>query len=196
MNVLRDRIARRAAAIVDSGREPDIRRAVRLAAESLGFREGAPLPGDGEVRRHLRGMALERLGDAGYRESVDETLAFAAEAMDALERAFGARTLLAGRAARSQFDGGAVLHIRLYARASPQDIATVLVDLGMDEPSFGTAETVHGRASMVRSAIDGVDVNVLSCLPEWWDRRDLDLVTGRPTAVRTLESLRADLCGG
>ena len=64
MNVVRDRIARRAAALVAAGREPDLHRAIRIAAETMGFAHGAPLPSDGEVRRHLRGMAQESLGDA------------------------------------------------------------------------------------------------------------------------------------
>jgi len=31
---------------------------------------------------------------------------------------------------------------------------------------------------------------VLRCLPEWWSDRAHDLVTGKATAVQTLEQLR------
>ena len=191
MNVIRDRIARRAAALFAAGREPDIHHAIRIAAESMGFSRGAPLPSEGEVRRHLRGIAQESLGAAGYREEVRDTLALAAVTMAALERGFGARTLLCGRGARGQFDGGAQLHVRLYARAELPAIAQLLVDEGFEEPSFETVETVHGRANRVRTALDGVELAVTRCLPEWWDDRGRDLVTGRRTEARTLEEVQA-----
>lgn len=196
MNVVRDRIARRAAALMAAGREQDMHRAIRLAAETLGFGRDAPLPSDGEVRRHLQGMAEEALGAEGYRAEVDETLALAAEVMECLERAFAARTLLCGRGARGQFDGGARLHVRLYARADLGAIAQVLVDAGFDEPSFETVETVHGKANRLRTAQDGVELVVTRCLPEWWESHGDDLVTGRRTAVRSLEELRRDLPRG
>lgn len=191
MNVVRDRIARRAAALVASGRVPDLGAAVRLAAESLGFSHGAPLPSDAEVRRHLRGMSEEAMGQGGYDALVDETLGLAEAVMATLERAFGARTMLAGRGARGQFDGGAELHVRLYARAELADIAALLVDLGFEEPSFETVETVHGRANRLRTAQDGVTLCVLRCLPEWWDSGGRDLVTGRPAATLSLADVRA-----
>lgn len=193
MNVVRDRIARRAAAMVAAGHEHDIHRAIRLAAETLGFAHGAPLPSDGEVRRHLQGMAQEALGAEGYRAEVDETLALAAEVMECLERAFSARTLLCGRGARGQFDGGAHLHVRLYARADLGDIAQVLVDHGFEEPAFETVDTVHGRANRLRTAQEGIELAVTRCLPEWWDSRGDDLVTGRRTTVLSLEELRRRL---
>lgn len=193
MNVLRDRIARRAAALVAAGREPDIHRAIRIAAGKMGFSHGAPLPSEGEVRRHLQGMAQEALGQAGYGERVGETLALAAAVMGALERAFGGRTLLCGRGARGQFDGGASLHVRLYARAELADVAQLLVDEGFAEPSFETVDTVHGRANRVRTELDGVALSVTRCLPEWWDDRARDLVTGRRTAIRSLDQLEHEL---
>ena len=191
MNVVRDRIARRAAALVASGRERDLHRAIRIAAETLGFTRDAPLPSDAEVRRHLQGIAQESLGDAGYRDLVRSTLALAAETMETLERAFGARTLLCGRGARGQFDGGAELHVRLYARAELSAIAQLLVDSGFDEPSFETVDTAHGRANRLRTEQGGVELVVTRCLPEWWDGRDLDLVTGRRATVRTLDQVRS-----
>ena len=190
MNVVADRIARRAAALVASGQEADIHRAIRIAAETLGFLRDAPLPSESLVRRHLQGMAQEAMGKEGYDELVDETLGLAAEVMEMLERAFGATTLLAGRGARGQFDGGAELHIRLYARAELPAIAQLLVDAGFEEPTFETVTTTHGRADRVRTTIDGVAVMVLRCLPEWWSDRAHDLVTGKATAVQTLEQLR------
>lgn len=193
MNAVRDRIARRAAALVAAGREHDVHRAIRIAAESLGFVRGAPLPSDGEVRRHLQGMAQEALGAEGYRARVDDTLAFAAQAMELLERAFTGRTLLCGRGARGQFDGGAELHVRLYARADLADVARVLVDAGFDEPAFETVDTVHGKANRLRTAQDGIALAVIRCLPEWWGAREEDLVTGRRTATRTLDELRDSL---
>ncbi len=193
MNVVRDRIARRAAALVAAGREHDLRRAIRVAAETLGFTRDAPLPSDAEVRRHLQGMAQESLGDAGYRDLVRSTLALAAEAMETLERAFNARTLLCGRGARGHFDGGAELHVRLYARVELAALAQLLVDGGFDEPEFETVETAHGRANRLRTAQDGVTLVVTRCLPEWWEGRETDLVTGRRTAVRTLADLRKSL---
>lgn len=196
MNVVRDRIARRAAALVAAGREHDIHRAIRVAAETLGFGHGAPLPSDGEVRRHLQGIAEESLGADGYRAEVDETLALAAEVMECLERAFAARTLLCGRGARGQFDGGAQLHVRLYARADLRDVAQLLVDEGFEEPAIETVDTVHGRANRLRTAQDGVELVVTRCLPEWWDTRADDLVTGRRTSIRSLEELRRRLPPG
>jgi glutamate/tyrosine decarboxylase-like PLP-dependent enzyme len=136
-------------------------------------------------------MAQEAMGKEGYDELVDETLGLAAEVMEMLERAFGGPALLAGRGARGQFDGGARLHVRLYARAELPAIAQLLVDEGFEEPSFETVETVHGRANRVRTALDGVELAVTRCLPEWWDDRGRDLVTGRRTEARTLEEVQA-----
>ena len=193
MNAVRDRIARRAAALVASGRVAELGAAVRLAAESLGFARGASLPTVGEVREHLRGMSQEAMGAESYGALVEETLALAAMVMDALERATGGRTLLAGRGARGQFDGGAELHVRLYARAEPAEIAAVLDGCGFGEPAFETVETLHGRTNRVRTSMDGVTLCVMRCLPEWWDDRSRDLVTGRPAATRTLDGLRTSL---
>lgn len=190
MNVVTDRIARRAAALVESGRETDIHRAIRMAAETMGFLRDAPLPSESLVRRHLQGMAQEAMGREGYDELVAETLGLAAEVMEMLERAFGGSTLLAGRGARGQFDGGAELHIRLYARAELAAIAQLLVDAGFEEPTFETVTTTHGRADRLRTAIDGVAVMVMRCLPGWWNDRANDLVTGKPATVQTLEQLR------
>jgi hypothetical protein len=195
MNVLRDRIARRAAALLAGGVEPDIHHAIKQAAFTLGFSRGAPIPSEAEVRKHLQGMAQEALGDADYRDQVQGTLALAAEIMDLLERGFSGLTLLAGRGARGHFDGGAEIHIRLYARAELSEIAQLLVDLGFEEPSFETVDTTHGRANRLRTIMDGVTLVVVRCLPEWWSDHQNDLVTGRPTATRTLTSLRHDGLG-
>ncbi|MCX5639202.1 MAG: hypothetical protein NT059_00075 [Planctomycetota bacterium] len=192
MNVLRDRIARRAAALLAAGAEPDIHHAIKNAAFTLGFSRGAPIPNESEVRKHLQGMAQESLGDAEYRDRVQGTMALAAEMMDLLERGFSGLTLLAGRGARGHFDGGAEIHIRLYAHAELSDIAQLLVDVGFEEPSFETIETKHGRANRVRTSMDGVTLVVVRCLPEWWSDHEHDLVTGRPAATRTLKSLRHD----
>ena len=110
--------------------------------------------------------------------------------MGALERAFRGRTVLCGRGARGQFDGGAQLHVRLYARAELPEIAQLLVEEGFEEPSFETVETVHGRANRLRTALDGVGLAVTRCLPEWWGDRAKDLVTGARTDVRTLEEVQ------
>ncbi|HAQ68293.1 MAG TPA: hypothetical protein DCR70_11330 [Phycisphaerales bacterium] len=192
MNVLRDRIARRAAALLAAGVEPDIPHAIKQAAFTLGFSRGAPIPTESEVRKHLQGMAQESLGDVGYREGVQGILALAAELMDLLERGFSGTTLLAGRGARGHFDGGAEIHIRLYARAELSEIAQLLVDVGCEEPSFETIETTHGRANRIRTSMDGVTIVVVRCLPEWWSDHEHDLVTARPTATRTLKALRHD----
>ena len=190
MNVVRDRIARRAAALVASGDAVDVDTAIHQAAHQLGFVRGAPLPAPSEVRRHLQGIAQESLGDAGYRAAVAAHFALAAHVMALLERAFAGPTLLCGRGARGQFDGGAELHLRLYARAPLHAIAQLLVDAGFAEPAFETVETRHGRANRLRIDHEGTLLCVMRCLPEWWESRDEDLVTGRRTAVLALEQVR------
>jgi hypothetical protein len=190
VNVVRDRIARRAAALVAAG-APDVDAAIHQAAHQLGFTRGAPLPTAGEVRRHLQGMAQEALGDQGYRAWVAEHHALAAVVMDLLERAFAGPTLLAGRAARGQFDGGATLHVRLYTRAPLHSIAQALVDAGFAEPTIETIDTRHGRANRLRIDHEGTEIAVTRCLPEWWPERASDLVTGRRTATLDLEGVRA-----
>ncbi len=192
MNVLRDRIARRAAALVAAGHAATVEAAIPMAAQTLGFSRLKELPTAGEVRRHLQGMAQESLGEAGYRAMVRGTLALAAVAMDILERAFNAQTLLAGRAARGQVDGGAQLHIRLYTRAPLDQIAGVLVDAGFEEPAIQTIDTRHGRANRLRMPHEGAEIIILRCLPEWWSDRANDLVTGRRAAIMTLEELQME----
>lgn len=190
MNVVRDRIARRAAALVAAG-APDVDAAIHQAAHQLGFTRGAPLPTAGEVRRHLQGMAQESLGDVGYRAWVAEHHALAAHVMDLLERAFAGPTLLAGRAARGQFDGGASIHVRLYTRAPLHAIAQAIVDAGFEEPAFETIDTRHGRANRLRIDHEGTELAITRCLPEWWADRESDLVTGRRTATLDLDAVRA-----
>ena len=196
MNIVRDRIARRAAALVAAGDARDVDAAIHQAAFQLGFTRGAPLPAASEVRRHLQGMAQESLGDAGYRAAVAAHFALAAHVMELLERAFAGPTLLCGRGARGQFDGGAELHLRLYARAPLHAIAQLLVDAGFGEPAFETVETRHGRANRLRIDHEGVVLCVMRCLPEWWDDRASDLVTGTRTSVLALEQVRAKAADG
>lgn len=191
MNVLRDRIARRAAALLEAGHARTVEEAIPMAAHTLGFPKFRDLPHAPEVRRHLQGMAQEALGHAGYAAMVRGHFALAAAAMALLERAFAARTLLAGRGARGQFDGGAQLHIRLYARAPVHAVAQTLVDAGFEEPRIETIETTHGRANRLRFAHEGVELLVTRCLPEWWGERTQDLVTGKRTDIKTLEEVES-----
>ncbi len=186
-----DDVAREAARLVESGREPTVRSAIRAARRRLDAWD-APVPSVGRVREHARSMAMAEQGEAGYVASILDVLAVAAEVMDVLEHAFlGCETALVGRAARGQIDSGVVLHIRLYSEAPIGEIARALVEHDYEEPEFETLTTRVGVLEQIRFDAEGEDVAVLRVPPSVAsaDRR-VDLVTGRRTEILELAALQ------
>ncbi|MBL9140319.1 MAG: hypothetical protein JNK53_00510 [Phycisphaerae bacterium] len=188
---VRDRIARRAAEMLESGRETSVSLAIRQAAADLGARERAHFPTAALVRKHAGALALQSLGSQQYEARVLGHLKTAADAMQALEDSLDAATLLVGRAVRGQVDADAVLHIRVYTRASVARIAQALVESGLPEPTLHTIDTRYGRVNQLRCALSASVLVVQRCLPEWKSTADTDLVTGRAIPTQSLERLLA-----
>ncbi len=191
----RDRIAQRAAAHLFHRREREMEPAVARAARELAAPAWVPRPSAALVRRHAQAMAEEALGGAWYRVAAAARLWHARRAMEALEAALAAPTLLVGRAARGHTDADATLHVRVYTREPVARIAQALVDAGLPEPELRTVETRHGRANQMRFVLPDALLVVQRCLPEWWRERGSDLVTGRATATRTLTDLLRETDG-
>jgi hypothetical protein len=188
-----DRIAREAARLIETGASANIDRAIRAAADALGFRD-APLPGRVAVRNHARAMAMQAQGESGYRESVRRVWSVAEQLMTAVEQAFpDTATLLAGRAARGEIDAGVVLHVRAYTERSIGDLAAALVELGYEEPKFETGESRFGRLDRIRLAEDDLEIVITRCPPAvvpGGDERGRDLFTGRTVATASVTDLQ------
>ena len=191
-----DDIAREAARLIESGRVENIGEAIRVAADTLGYRN-AELPGRGRVRAHARALAMQALGDAGYAQSVRRVWEGAERLMTVLHHAWpDADTLLVGRAAQGQIDGGVTVHVRLYTEAAIGAVAEALVEYGYDEPAFETANTRLGRLSRIRLEDDGLELVVTRCLPHMAGVADRDLFSGKPIRTATLDEVRKLLAGG
>lgn len=161
-----------------------------MASHDLGL-EHAARPGVGRVRQHLQAMSMQSLGLEGYADLKRSVLVEAEELMTALEEMFqDISTLLAGRGARGQVDGGVTLHIRMYTRRAVGDIARQLVELGYDEPEFETAETSMGRLDRILLETNGVQIVLTRCLMEMRSRSDRDLFTDRRIETADIASLR------
>jgi hypothetical protein len=188
-----DAIAREAARLIESSRAASIGEAIRVAADTLGYRN-AELPGHGRVRAHARALAMQALGDAGYAQSVRAVWEAAERLMTVLHHVWPeADVLLVGRAARGLIDGGVTVHVRLYTDASIGAVAGTLVEYGYDEPSFETANTRLGRLSRIRLDDAGLELVVTRCLPHMAGSADRDLFSGRPIKTATLEEVRQKL---
>ncbi len=191
-----DRIAHEAARLLDTGRMHDVAEAIRAAADGLGCGD-APRPGPGRVRRHVRGMQLQALGDREYEASIGRVLRVAEEVMTVIEETLApATTLLVGRAAAGLIDAGVTIHVRVYTDRPLRDVVEILVERGYDEPAFETADTRVGRLDRIRFTEDDQAVVVTRCPSEVARQagdRGRDLFRGRPIEVATLDALRRRL---
>ena len=188
-----DRIAREAARLLETGQAADIAAAIHAAAGVLRLHD-APPPGNGLVRRHAQGMAMQAMGDAAYEQSIRDVWSIAEQLMTAVERATdSAPTLLAGRAARGHIDAGVTLHVRVYTRLPMQQVVEALVEGGYAEPTFETAETRFGRLDRIRFLEEESEIVLTRCLPEMQSASDSDLFTGRRIETATGDELRRRL---
>lgn len=184
-----DRIAHEAARLFASGQADSLSGAIRCAVEALGLHQ-VPAPSPGRVRQHLQALSMQALGEAGYKEAVEDFLNIAQEIMALLETSFDdMSTILAGRAAKGFCDGGATLHIRMYTKQPIGLIAARLVESGYEEPEFRTAETKFGRLDRMRLCDAGVEVVLTRCAPALLKHAGEDMFTGRRIESLDLETL-------
>jgi hypothetical protein len=196
----RDDVAREAARLLRDGRAPDVAGAIRAA---LRERPGAAEVPLALVREHARGLALEALGLAGYRQQIAGLLERAEETMTLLatqltgkwgtERATPvteARAALVGRSARGQLDADPCCRIRIETDAPIGEIAALLVSAGVEEPTFSTIETRFGRLDQLSFDDEGLKTKVTRCPPGCRVPLDADLKqTGRVPSM-DLQALR------
>ena len=162
--------------------------AIRHAMESLGVDEAAK-PSFAAVRKHAQAMAMQAMGEAGYRQSRLAILRIAEELMTALEQV-GCEAVLVGRAAAGHLDADAKLHLRLYTDASMADLAASVVEFGYEEPAFDTVETMYGRLSRMRFVEAGVPIVLTRCPPAIHIDRHVDAFAGKSIASMTVQELR------
>ncbi|MDZ4755442.1 MAG: hypothetical protein SGJ11_13225 [Phycisphaerae bacterium] len=191
----RDEIARHAARLLRDGKAENVRDAIRLAQASAQRRAGGTLATEviqpGLVREHVRGLALEALGDAGYRAHVDAVLAQAEEVMTLLVTQLGEpNAVLVGRTARAQVDGDPCCRIRVETDESPGTIAAVLVAAGYEEPVFGTTESRYGRLARLSFVDEGVAFRIVRCPPGMRIALTRDLKSDKPVPALTLDAIR------
>ncbi len=189
-----DEVAREAAGLLDDRDAASISEAIEQATNALDAWD-APRPSRGRIREHARALAMQRLGEAGYAESVRAVLREAEEIMTVLEHELGDETRLVGRAARGQIDAGVVVHVRVHTDRDIGEIAEVLVAHDLPEPEFEGVETRVGKLDRIRFEEDGVDIAVIRVPPELRCDRSLDLVTGKRIESIGLDALR-ELLGG
>lgn len=147
----------------------------------------APRPTANHVRRHLRGLAEERLGREGYLRWQADVLRGAIEVMEALA---GERVTLAGRAAQGLLDGDPSLHLRVETNRSIGDLAATLVGFGFPEPEFDSMTCTVGRLDRLRFEDEGIEVSIVRCPPSQVAPGRRDLVTGKPVATLDEAALR------
>jgi hypothetical protein len=190
-----DQIAREAARLMETGRIDDIADAIHVAAGSLGLRT-APMPGLARVRKHAQAMAMQALGEREYRLRQRKVWEIAEQVMAVFEHSIpDAQTLLVGRAAHGHINAGVTVHIRLYTRASVEDIARWLVEYGYDEPTFRTAEARHsgGRLNQICLVEGDLEIVVTRCIPPTPADASVDFFTGKPIETIGLSALRQRL---
>ncbi|TVQ58105.1 MAG: hypothetical protein EA377_00365 [Phycisphaerales bacterium] len=189
--VQQDAVAREAARLIETGSVESIGSALRQAAERLKYPADQPLPGHGRVRKHAQMMAMQELGDDGYRAYTRGVLTIAEEVMTALETAFpDLRAHLVGRAADAKVDAGVTLYIRASTDESTGVMAELLVQFGYEEPTFDTAETAYGRFSRLRFEDDGQPVVITRCPPNARVPMDVDLYSQRSMPALDLVGVR------
>lgn len=176
--------AEEAARRFDAGTSGSIESAIDATASR---HPEAPRPTANHVRRHLRGLAEERLGREGYLQWQAEVLRRGLEVMEGLE---GERVTLAGRAAQGLLDGDPSLHLRVETNRSIGELAAVLVERGFPEPEFDSMKCMVGRLDRLCFDDDGVEVSLVRCPPAQVSPGRRDLVTGEPVAMLDEEGLR------
>ena len=185
-----DEIARRAAALIHTGRAGMVREAIDRAVDRLGYHD-VPRPSTGLVRKHARGIAMQELGDVGYDEAIRDVWRIAEDLMTALALAMpDDASMLVGRAAQGQIDAGVTLNIRLYTDQKIGVVASAIVELGYDDPVIETVNTRFGRANRLRFVEAGHDVVLTRCLKKWKRDAGVDLFNSRPIETLTLHDLR------
>lgn len=197
-----DEIARDAArlltdSIFAGGRVASAAEAIRTAAARRNAEPSTvPLA---LVREHVRGLAMETLGVAGYAAHVADILERAEELMTLLahvgagwgaERCIEPRLALVGRAAKGQVDADPTCRIRVETTRTDAELADLIVAAGYEEPRFETVDSRFGRLSAIVVDDDGVTHRVMRCPPSMRIPFDRDLRSGHPIPSVDLDGLR------
>ena len=186
-----DEIAQQAARLVFEGETDSVRKAIRIAMirRNVSFEEETRRPSVKLVRDHLRGIAMEALGEDGYQQRVQRVFCIAEEVMTVLE-AFDPE--LVGRLARGHIDGDLGMYMHVFTRTPIGEIVEQLVQHEYEEPEFLTAETkTHGRLDRIRFVEESVTITITRCSPDSANHvRGTDLYTDKPIASLNLDQLR------
>lgn len=187
-----DDLAREAARLIELGRAVDVADALRQVTEGLDewTRSHVRRPSHGLVREHVRGYAMQSMGEQAYRESVRRVWRIAEDVMTLFEQY---DPVLAGRTAKGQIDAGATAHIRLYTVEDIGELARLLVEHEYEEPAFDTINTRWGRLNRLRFQEQDVQVSVTRCRPDMRAEAGVNLHDGSRIEVLTLKQLRGRL---
>ena len=188
-----DQIARNAAAIYIAGNAATIQQAIRLAVERNLHHEPTRLPKQSAVRKHIQAMTLATIGDVAYAERPLHYLHIAEELMTVLEEY---EPMLAGRAAKLQFDGDVNLPIRIYCKRDVSEIVTILEQYKypVSEFHYDTINTRFGRLNRILFVEDGTaNVTLTLCRPSMKANADRNLFRDESVAILSLSQVRQRL---
>ncbi|MEE3001373.1 MAG: hypothetical protein VX908_01630 [Planctomycetota bacterium] len=175
-----DRIARHAARLLHENRVRTISSAIHAArdAESI---ENVPLPGRGQVRRHLAAMRMQSLGSEGYMQLQKDMLIAIDECLARLSWEAGdIEWRITGRAAEARFDGSDAVHIRFLASIDDPTMCDLLEQQGFEVTRVGSRMSRHGRLNEINAESGVLDIVLLRCPDRSRLLDPLNLVTGRP----------------
>ncbi len=176
----KDQIARRAAQLIVEDATLTISQAIQAAQTQHGTPE-SPLPSRRQVRQHCRALAQSVLGEEGYRDVIKAQLSVITQLLDSLRYLQpDARVMVMGRAARGLLDGPGRVYLRLFSDIALSVFADRLVELGYEEPSFHTVDTLHGRMSQLHLSEGGLDFSLTLIRSGVRVDDQLDLFTGKP----------------
>lgn len=191
-DVTTDDLARRAARLIELGRAATVDDALRQVTESLDewTRSHVRAPSHGLVREHVRGYAMQSMGEQAYHESVRGVWRVAEDVMTLFE---SHDPVLVGRAAKGQIDAGATTHIRIYTDEDVGELAQTLVEHEYEEPTFDTINTRWGRLNRLHLEEAGVQIIITRCRPQMRAEAAVNLHDGSRVEVLTLSRLRERL---
>ena len=187
-----ERIAQEAAQRLRDGKARDIADAIRGAVGHLRLHD-AHLPSHALVRQITQAMHLSEVGSQAYADSMRAHDAQLAAVMELLATCLGAHVIVAGRAARGQFDADPRAHLRIVTDRRIGDAAAAVVAAGWDEPEFATLDATFGRCDQLHTRKDGLGLTLTRIPKALAGHADdpHDLVTGKPTAVATAAQVRS-----
>lgn len=187
----RDRLARGAARLLAADPALGLDTAIARARRASGLSE-VPAPSRSLVYRHLEGVQLASLGQAGFEDRQAIERRAVVEVLDlvgVLVRPEGIQVV--GRVATRHVLGGEDVHARVLGGEALHSHADALEAAGLEELRFHTVKTLRGHLPRLALESDGRRFNLTQCPVDWELEPARNLFTGERIASCWLEQLRS-----